>query len=182
VVTDDAIIKSTRQWVLNVIVGLNFCPFAKPVVDNDGVCYQVVREQGLQPCLITLYEAMKQLRTDETVETTLLVFPVGFESFDDYLDLVDVADALLVEEGFEGEFQLASFHPDYCFDGAQYDDAANYTNRSPFPMLHILREASVEKALANVVHPEKIPSRNIDVARETGVTALRALLEACTTD
>lgn len=178
-VSDSRIIESTRQWVLNVIVGLNFCPFAKPVVESSGIHYQVVNERKLEPCLMALYQAMKQLSTDATIETTLLVYPVGFEAFDDYLDLVDVADALLVEEGFEGEFQLATFHPDYYFEDAQYDDAANFTNRSPYPMLHILRESSVEKALENVPHPEKIPNRNIDVAREKGSEMLRALLVAC---
>lgn len=162
-----------------MIVGLNFCPFAKPVVESGAVAYTVVNDRGFEACLTVLNSEMYRLEADSTIEMALLICPTGFESFDDYLDLVSVAEALLADEGFEGVFQIASFHPDYCFEGLQYDDAANYTNRSPYPMLHILREASVEKALESVSNPEKIPARNIEFARTAGVEKLRKLLDFC---
>ncbi|PCI18498.1 MAG: hypothetical protein COB62_06845, partial [Piscirickettsiaceae bacterium] len=152
--SDKNIIDCCQQWVLKVIVGLNFCPFAKPVVDAGGVAYNVINERSLDQCLMALSDEFKSLAADDSLETSLLIYPIGFESFDDYLDLVEVADALLLDEGYEGVFQLATFHPDYCFEGQEQDDAANFTNRSPYPMLHILREASVEKALERVANPD----------------------------
>lgn len=179
--SDTDIIDCCQQWVMKVIVGLNFCPFAKPVVDANGVAYKVINERSLDQCLMALSDELKHLATDGSVETSLLIYPVGFETFDDYLDLVEIADALLLDEGYEGVFQLATFHPDYCFEGQQQDDAANFTNRSPYPILHILREASVEKALENVTNPEKIPNRNIEFARAQGAEKMKGLLAACKT-
>lgn len=173
------IIKHCQQWVLELIVGLNFCPFAKSVVVNDSVRYQLVNDRDIATCLMALSDEMNRLMADETIETTLMIFPVGFESFESYLDLLDIANELLIDEGHEGTFQLASFHPDYCFDGQPYDDAANYTNRSPYPILHIIREASLEKALVGVSNPEDIPNRNIELAREKGLAKMQALLESC---
>ena len=176
---DESIVDSCRQWVAKVIVGLNFCPFAKPVVETNRVSYKVINERSLAHCLMALSDELTELAANDETETSLLIYPHGFESFEDYLDLVDVADALLVDEGYEGIFQLASFHPDYCFDGQKYDDAANYTNRSPYPILHILREASIEKALESIANPEKIPNRNIEFARAKGLEQMQALLKAC---
>jgi hypothetical protein len=178
-VEEQFIIDSCRQWVAEVIVGLNFCPFAKPVVELGAVSYAVVNEHSLELCLQALSDEFKRLNDDARVETSLLIYPTGFESFDDYLNLVEIADALLLDEGYEGVFQLATFHPDYCFDGQPYDDAANYTNRSPYPVLHVLREASIEKALESVVSPEKIPNRNIEFARNKGLDEMKGLLESC---
>jgi len=180
--SDAEIIKHCQQWVSEVIVGLNFCPFAKPVVVNDSVRYKLVNDRDMAACLMALSDEMNHLIADETVETTLMVFPVGFESFEGYLDLLDIANELLIDEGHEGTFQLASFHPDYCFDGQPYDDAANYTNRSPYPILHIIREGSLEKALAGVLNPEDIPNRNIEFARNKGLDEMKSLLDSCVKD
>jgi len=176
---EQAIIEECRQWVAKVIVGMNFCPFAKPVVESGAVSYSVIQERSLDLCLQALSDELKRLSDDNSIETSLLIYPVGFEAFDDYLELAGIADELLIDDGFEGVFQLATFHPDYCFEGQVYDDAANYTNRSPYPMLHILREASVEKALETVTSPEKIPNRNIEFARAMGAKQLQALLKSC---
>lgn len=177
--SNQLIIEQSRQWVAKVIVGLNFCPFAKPVVESDTIRYAVVNERSLEFCLQALSDEFERLNDDAHIETSLLIYPVGFESFDDYLELVEIADALLLDEGYEGIYQLATFHPDYCFDGQPYDDAANYTNRSPYPMLHLLREASIEKALVGVASPEKIPNRNIEFARKKGSDEMKGLLESC---
>ncbi|HIL93430.1 MAG TPA: DUF1415 domain-containing protein, partial [Cycloclasticus sp.] len=153
--SEQAIIEPCRQWVTKVIVGMNFCPFAKPVVESGAVSYSVINERSLELCLQALSDELNRLYGDDSIETSLLIYPVGFEAFDDYLELAGIADELLIDEGFEGVFQLATFHPDYCFEGQVYDDPANYTNRSPYPILHILREASVEKALESVANPDK---------------------------
>jgi hypothetical protein len=177
--SEQAIIEPCRQWVTKVIVGMNFCPFAKPVVESGAVSYSVINERSLELCLQALSDELNRLYGDDSIETSLLIYPVGFEAFDDYLELAGIADELLIDEGFEGVFQLATFHPDYCFEGQVYDDPANYTNRSPYPILHILREASVEKALESVANPDKIPNRNIEFARAKGLDEMKTLLADC---
>ena len=173
------IIQHSKWWVDNVVVGLNFCPFAKPVIAAGGLSYTVVNEQGFEQCLTALMTQVSCLDENTSIETALLIYPLGFEAFNDYLDFVAVAEELLSVEGFDGVYQLASFHPDYCFDGSQYDDAANYTNRSPYPMLHLLREDSIEEVLSGVTDPEKIPSRNIEFARKKGAGEMQELLNKC---
>lgn len=177
--SEQAIIDPCRQWVKKVIVGMNFCPFAKPVVESGAVSYSVVNERSLELCLQALSDELNRLYDEDSIETSLLIYPVGFEAFDDYLELAGIADELLIDEGFEGVFQLATFHPDYCFEGQVYDDPANYTNRSPYPIVHILREASVEKALESVANPDKIPNRNIEFARAKGLDEMKTLLADC---
>lgn len=175
---DDATcIRRTRRWVEEVIVAHNFCPFAAREVARNSIRYAVNPESRLADTLEVLVGECETLDCDPAVETTLLICPQGFEVFEDYLDLVELADALLVEQGYEGTYQLASFHPDYRFADAPPDDAANYTNRSPYPMLHILREDSLERAIAAHPDPEGIPGRNIRYAREQGLAALRDLFE-----
>jgi hypothetical protein len=119
------------------------------------------------------------LGKDPLIETTLLILPNDFESFTDYLSLVAMAEKQLRKHRFEGIYQVASFHPEYCFAGEAPDDASNYTNRSPYPMLHLLREESIEKALTNFPDPESIPERNIRFAREKGTLAMKMLRDAC---
>jgi hypothetical protein len=176
---EDVIIKRTQKWVKNVIIGLYFCPFAKPVIDNDTAKFVVVTESTFEPCLQSLQHEFEYLDVNDQCETSLLIFPKGFESFDDYLELVSIANALLTDLDYEGIYQIASFHPDYCFDGAKYNDPANYTNRSPYPILHLIREESIESVLKPIEHPERIPERNIKVARDKGLKEMRQLLEDC---
>lgn len=121
----------------------------------------------------------KYLDCHPDTETTLIVFADAYASFDDFLDLAAIADDLLIEQGYEGIYQLASFHPDYCFADEDPTDAANYTNRSPFPMLHLIREASIEQVLQHYPEPEAIPQRNIALTRQLGLTYLRKLLSDC---
>jgi len=97
------------------------------------------------------------------------------ENFDDYLDFLEISNQLLIDQGYEGVFQLASFHPDYCFADTSPDDPANYTNRSPWPMLHIIREASLEQVLQNYPNPEDIPQRNIDYCRQLGLEVMQKM-------
>lgn len=173
------VIQHTKNWVEQVIVKLNFCPFAKPVVDNDGIRYQEIDASDLEEALHCLIEQCQYLDEHKDIETALLVYPNGFEEFEDFLDLVDLANQLMEAQDYEGVYQLANFHPDYCFEGELPSDPANYTNRSPYPMLHLIREASLEKALTSYPNPEEIPERNIKLAREMGLPAMQHALEAC---
>ncbi len=177
--TDDQAITQTRAWIDAVIVALNFCPFARRELDRDSVRFRVIREDSLEQYLLALIDECILLDQDPEIETSLLILPQDFASFDTFLDLLEMANALLVEQGYIGIYQLASFHPDYCFANAPADDPANYTNRSPFPLLHLIRESSIERAVANYPQPELIPERNMALAREKGAAEMQALLDAC---
>lgn len=179
-VFDEVVVRQTKAWLRQVVIGLNFCPFAAREVQRDSIHYEVVREQQhLYICLERVLLECRRLDEQPEIETTLLVFPDAFADFQHYLDLLDVAETLLYDCSYEGIYQLASFHPAYRFAGADEDDPANFTNRSPYPMLHLLREASLEKALAHYPNPEDIPERNIEVARQRGLAHMQLLLAAC---
>lgn len=177
-ISDETAIAQTQAWVRDLIVAHNICPFARRELERQSIRYQVVRAP-LEEALAALIEECQILDNDADVETTLLIYPDHFKFFEPYLDFVDLANELLVQQGYEGVYQLATFHPHYCFADAEPDDAANYTNRAPFPMLHLLREASLETALQFVENPEQIPERNIEFTRELGTEKLKEILAAC---
>ncbi len=166
----------TLEWVNRVVVGLNLCPFASPVIKSGQLLIHSEPDSDVAGVLTTLVAQCDRVQQSAESATLLLVLPNGFEHFDDYLDLVALAEALLEDIGLEGVLQLATFHPDYQFSETEIDDAANYTNRSPFPMLHILQERSVERALQAYAEPEAIPQRNIDTLRALGVVKIEQLL------
>jgi len=163
----------TRRWVEEVIVAHSFCPFASREVERQSIRYVVSPGSQVARALEVLIDECLQLDRDSSIETTLLIYPQGFEIFEDYLDFSALAEALLVEQGYEGVYQLATFHPDYRFADAPEDDPANYTNRSPYPVLHVLREASLEKAIETHPDPEGIPERNVSYARELGLRVMQ---------
>lgn len=175
-------IEATKNWITTVIIGHNFCPFAKRELLRDSIHYQVEESTDLMVALQSLLIECQRLDQETAIETTFVIYPNLFKHFKRYLKFLDLAEALLIDQEYEGVYQLASFHPEYCFADAELDDPANYTNRSPYPMLHILREASLEEALANYQEPESIPERNIKVARELGLAKMQALLKASYTD
>jgi hypothetical protein len=178
-VEDILIIEQTRRWVEDVVVGCNFCPFARKELKADSVRYRV--EPGSAPTRLrqVLIEELRWLDHQPATETTLIILPAALSDFEDYLDFVDESERLLVKRGYEGVYQLASFHPEYCFSGSSPEDAANYTNRSLYPMIHLLREASVERAVDGYPDPEGIPERNIEAARARGSEAMEALRQSC---
>jgi len=176
---DDAtVIAATRRWVQEVVIDLNLCPFAARPMAQGAIRYQVC--EAAEPAAI--YRALLAEVAGfidlppEQVETGLFIVPRGLESFDDYLDLLYSADQALPEAGLDGIIQLASFHPDYRFEGAAEDDPANYTNRSPFPMFHLIREAEMARALEGYPDPEQIPERNIRTLRELGLAEMQRRL------
>lgn len=173
-------ITATANWVKQVIMKYNLCPFARREVERASIRYVVVDAHKPKAVLQALLAECALLDAQPEIETTLVILPRGFEGFYAYLDLVDKADELLLVQGYEGQYQLASFHPDYCFEGEAQDDAANYTNRSPYPTLHLIREASMEQALASYPDPDAIPQRNIEFARRKGSDFFVKLLAECT--
>ena len=170
-------IDATKQWLDEIIIGLNFCPFAKKEFVNNTICYFKSEAEQVKPALQTLIEQCHYLQEHEEIETTLIIFTEGFRRFDRYLDLVDYANDLLIGSGFEGIFQLASMHPEYCFADDDFDDASNFTNRSPYPMLHIIREASMARVLAVYKDPEKIPEQNMALAEQKGSNYFQDVLK-----
>ena len=170
--------QQTRQWLETIVVGLNLCPFAGPVLKADGVHIDVCPAEQDRAIIAAVLEQLDQLQqTDEsTIATSLLVFSNGLKDFDQYWSLVEVANELLQQVGLEGVIQIASFHPDYCFEGVPEEDVSHYTNRSPYPMLHFIREAQLSRALGNYPQPELIPDNNIRKLQALGKPALLKLL------
>lgn len=171
--------RQTREWVSSVIVKFNFCPFARKEVENNCIHYQTSTATRADDAVMEMLEQCNELDQQQMRETTLLIFEQGFSDFDEFLDLVDLAHALLVAQGFEGKYQIANFHPDYVFADSDDTDAANYTNRAPYPTLHLIREASMSEALENYNEPESIPEHNISLARRKGIDFWHTLLANC---
>ena len=165
----------TRLWLEQVVIGLNFCPFAKRELRKNAVRFAVCGSNSSQDVLQQLIDECRFLDAHDATETTLLIMPNGYSDFMEYLDLADLAEQLLAEQGYEGVYQIASFHPDYCFADADSEDVANYTNRSPYPMLHLLREASLDQAIDAYPDIDSIPANNIEKARGLGSGFFKAL-------
>ena len=168
-------VKRTRAWVESFVIGLNLCPFAKKEFVNDRIRFHATNVGTENDLLIELKKELELLQDNESIETTLLIHPSVLNDFEDYNQFLSLANDLLVTLHLEGVFQIASFHPDYQFAGTHPDDAENYTNRSPFPMLHLLREGSMEKAIEHYGDVSLIPARNIEKMNEIGVAKLVAL-------
>lgn len=176
--TEQQLAKSQR-WVEKVVVGLNLCPFAKPVLKENSLRYSICEdtsEQQLATFFLTELDLISA-SSEADIATTLIVIPDALSDFYDYLDFVALCEDLLKKSGLQDEFQLASFHPQYIFSGVDENDASHYTNRSPYPMIHIIREAQMSRVLANHPNPERIPERNIALLQEMGKEAVIALTE-----
>ncbi len=179
-VTDEEAIEHTKKWINQVVIGCNFCPFAAAALKLQQVHYKVQQSSTAAVCLQTFLEEAMRLDADETTETSFIILPNAVNTFAAYLTLLSVAEKLLKQNGYDGVYQVASFHPLYCFKGSNNSDAANYTNRSIYPMLHLLREASIDKALKFYKSPKNIPVTNINFARQKGLAYMQLLRNACT--
>jgi uncharacterized protein len=167
---DEAVVAATRNWLEKAVIGLRLCPFAAEAHRGQRIRYRVSAETSGPGLLEELCRELELLRdTDpQQCETTLLIHPQALLDFHDYNDFLDEADAAVLGLGLEGELQVASFHPRYQFAGTAADDIDNYTNRSPFPMLHLLREASIERAVAGFAGAGEIGARNVETLRRLG--------------
>ena len=168
-----------RRWLERAVIGLNLCPFAKAVYVKDQVRIVVSDASTERALLEELGEEMARLRDTpaDGIDTTLLVHPQVLGDFLDYNDFLDDADALLEAMSLDGVLQVASFHPDYQFAGTDPGDVENLTNRAPYPILHLLREASIDRAVAAYPDPEAIIERNVAAVRELGHDGWNKLLE-----
>ncbi|GAA4858826.1 DUF1415 domain-containing protein [Luteimonas vadosa] len=171
-------IADTRIWIERAVIGLNLCPFAKAVVAKGQVRYVLSDAQTAEALLETLGMELARLRDTPAseIDTTLIVHPGVLIDFLDYNDFLDGADALVAEMQLEGVLQVASFHPHYQFAGTAPDDIENFTNRSPHPTLHLLREDSVSRAVEAYPEPDAIVDRNVETLRRLGEAGWRNLL------
>ena len=169
-ISDDAVIAATKTWLERAVIGLNLCPFAKAVHVKNQVRY-VVSQATTQEELLTDFlnelEFLAEVPSEKT-DTTLLIHPGVLTDFLDYNDFLDVTDEALSDMDLEGELQVAGFHPQYQFAETQPDDIENFTNRSPYPMLHLLRESSVAIAVSAFPEADKIFDKNIETLRKLG--------------
>jgi len=176
---DDEIIAAVQRWVKSFVVDMNLCPFAKRELTRNRIRFALTAAKTEEALLMALQAELELLDSDTAIETTLLIHVNVLQDFDDYNQFLNYTDKLLRQTGLEGVYQIASFHPHYRFDGTESDDAENYTNRSPYPMLHIIREESLARAIAESANVDRIPARNIALMNNLGQDRLRTLLQAC---
>ena len=172
--------RKTLAWVKDFVVGLNLCPFARPLLASEALRVTVCEandDEGVAAALLDEIQLIQKASESE-VATTLVVFPNALQGFDGYLAFLDGAQQLLEEMGLLGVLQLASFHPDYQFAGEPIESASHFTNRAPFPMIHLLREEMVTRALETYPNPEQIPERNIQKLEDLGLERLQQILTA----
>ncbi len=175
--SDAAVLGNTRHWLERAVIGQNLCPFAKAVHVKNQVRWVVSRADNEQALIDDLVREL-QLLADadaEEIDTTLLIHPQVLTDFLDYNDFLELAEAAVAELGLEGELQVASFHPEYQFADAPADDISHASNRSPYPTLHLLREASIDRAVAAFPEAEIIFEKNIETLRRLGHEGWRAL-------
>jgi uncharacterized protein len=175
--THNTAIEATRQWLTQAVIGLNLCPFAKAVHVKEQIRYVVSQATTPEALLEQLMNELTHLHEadPEQVETTLLIHPYVLTDFLDYNDFLGVADAAVEALALDGELQVASFHPDYQFAGTEPDDIENFSNRSPYPTLHLLRESSIDAAVAAFPDAGDIYETNMTTLRQLGHTGWQAL-------
>jgi hypothetical protein len=170
-----AVLAATRRWIESMVIGLNLCPFAQRVYRGDLIRYVVSEACDEMTLLEELQQELHTLQSTSmnSIETTLLIHPQVLRDFLDFNDFLHEADALLKRLDLEGVVQIASFHPEYQFAGTQPHDVENYTNRAPFPILHLLREESITQVARDSEELLAIPRRNVATLRRLGITKIR---------
>lgn len=169
----------TINWIKSLVIGLNFCPFAQHEMDQNGVRIKVSSATTVEDGIKDFIKELDHLNSTPTTGTTLLLFPYFLSDFFDYLDFLNIANETLVQIKNQDIYQLASFHPSYQFRGTNKEDVSNYTNRSPYPMLHILREEMLDRAISYYGSTEKIPKNNIKCLKKLGIAEVKRRLNAC---
>ncbi|HEY5292689.1 MAG TPA: DUF1415 domain-containing protein [Burkholderiales bacterium] len=174
---DEEVLAATRAWLERAVIGLNLCPFAKAVHAKKQIRYAVSAARTPENLLADLVTELRTLQAADPseIDTTLLVHPRVLGDFLDFNEFLALADAAVAAEGLEGEIQVASFHPHYQFAGTRPEDIENCSNRSPYPTLHLLREASIERAVAVFPDASEIFERNIETLRRLGHDGWRRL-------
>jgi uncharacterized protein len=176
---NDDVISTTRHWLMQAVVGLNLCPFARRVVEREQLRIQVSHRTDPMELLVDVHQELELLANSsaQTLETSLLVMPSALHEFFDFNDFLGDAEDLLQRLDLEGVIQIASFHPDYQFAQVPAQDIGNYTNRSPYPTLHFLREDSLSEAIDSYGDTDVIVERNQQTMRDLGLAGWRQLMK-----
>lgn len=172
--------RRVRAWLEQFVVGLNVCPFARPVVSSEAlrvVVCEATQHQDITAAFMTELDLI-QRSSESMVATTLLAIPYALRDFEEYLDFIKEAESLLEAVGLSGVIQLASFHPEYQFEGEPAESAGHYTNRAPFALIHFLREEMMTRALDQFPDPEQIPLRNIQRLEAMGAATIKQMLKS----
>ncbi len=175
------VIAATECWIKSVVVDLNLCPFASPVVEKKQIFYRVSDGEEEPALFQDMLDALDSFQgmNKESAQTGFLILSQGMKEFDEFNDFLGVVEYLLEESGLTGIIQVVGFHPNYRFVGCTNNDPANYTNRSPYPMFHLILEDDLESAVASHPDPGSIPVRNIKLLRELGEAEMKRRLAAC---
>ena len=168
--------QQVMQWLQHIVVDLNLCPFAHHVLQSGQVRFVTLTAKKTKDILQALEAEYHYLDQHSESETSILILTHALKNFDHYLDCLDRAIEQMDRQGYTGIYQIASFHPYYCFSDTDYDDPANYTNRSPYPLFHILRETSVDRAVNSYPQIERIPENNMRLMRDLGQDKIEKLL------
>ena len=171
--------KQVEQWLTSVVIDLNLCPFAQREYRQNKIRFSVSKATSENQVVHDLLVELGLLGKQDDIETTLLIFPWALSDFLNFNDFLEEADQLIQRMNLDGVFQVASFHPDYQFSGTSMDDPENYTNRSPYPILHVLREASLDKAIDRYPDTNQIPEDNIALMNQLGNAHMNALIQGC---
>ena len=170
-------IEETQDWLIKAVIGLNLCPFAKSVHVKEQIRYVVSEARSIEALLEDLSKELEYLAevSPNKTDTTLLIHPYVLKDFLEYNDFLELADQLLEDMDLAGELQIASFHPDYQFADTEFDDITNFTNRSPYPTLHLIREDSIDKAVEAFPEAETIYETNMSTMKQLGLTGWKKL-------
>ena len=165
---EDEYIAQIKEWIESFVIRYNLCPFARKVFIQDKIRYTTYVGNDLTDLANSFQDELLFLKrvSAQKVDTSFIILPHVLEDFSDYLDFIELANDLIFALDLRDYFQIASFHPDYQFAGTSYEDVTNYTNRSPYPLLHLLREESISEALLNYENPADIPARNMERMRQ----------------
>lgn len=175
---DQVVINSVRRWFENAVLGLNLCPFAAAPYKKGALRFELSQAANDENCLIDLYLNLDRLDKDREIESIILICQQHLIRFSDYNQFLSLADQMLVQEGWQGIYQIASFHPDYRFADAPAEDPAHWTNRSPYPLLHLLRESSIDAAVNACPNIGQIPEQNIEKLRSLTPEQMQAIFGA----
>ncbi|KTD14213.1 DUF1415 domain-containing protein [Legionella hackeliae] len=175
----ELIIENTKKWLNSFVIELNLCPFARKEVKRKSLRFVVSNALTSESALNDCISEIQLLDQNPAVETTLLIFSSFLDDFFDYLDFVDLCENTMHIKGYEGIYQVASFHPHYSFANEGVNDVSNYTNRSPYPMVHLLREKSLDEAIKRYGDTKDIPQKNIETLRKLGLENVKEILKQC---
>jgi len=174
---EQKVIAEVKCWIEKAVIGLDLCPFAKPVYEHGKIHYFISPSERVDGLMFDLHQQLLRLRQHPEIETTLLIIPCQLADFSDFNPMLDQAEALLKAYDWAGEFQLASFHPQYQFAYTRIDDRQNWSNRAPYPILHVLRESSLEQAIVQYPEVTEIPARNIRKLRSLDDISFNAIFK-----